>query len=118
VSTSEQILKSEFDAEDGSFLLIVRCELRWDIEAFRRLTSAMYDMATKLKGSEVIPTWIANGFWYCDTWVRDWTSHRNFPRPQTDYYDSSLQLLRDLACFLFFGESPYEDDTLEKSAKG
>jgi hypothetical protein len=118
VSTAEHILKAEFDAEAGSFLLLARCELRWDADAFRRLTGAMYDVATKIKGSESIPTWIAHGFWFCDTWVSDWTSHANFPRPQKDYYDRSLQLLHDLGYLLFFGESPYEDDTLEKNAKG
>jgi hypothetical protein len=78
----------------------------------------MYDVAAEIRGSESIPTWIAHGFWFCDTWVRDWTAHPNFPKPQRDYYDASLMLLSDLAYFLFVGESPYGDDTIERNAKG
>ena len=114
----EKELKSQFDADSKSFLLIVRCELRWDKEAFRRLTSSMYHVATKYQGAHNLPTWIANGFWYCDIWIREWTGHDNFPRPENEYYQESLELLRDLAYYLFMGESPYTDNTLEKQANG
>jgi hypothetical protein len=118
MSSPEDILKSEFEGADGSFLTIARCELRWDASAFRRLTGAMFDVASKIRDADSIDHWVAQGFWFCDTWVREWTSHLNFPRPEEGYYEASLQLLHDLACFLFICQSPYMDDTLERKAKG
>ncbi len=114
---SREILKREFDADKGSFLILVRIELKWDWKAFRRLTSAMYDVADEAKGQPSIETWIAQGFWFCDTWIRDHTSHPNFPRPPEEAYLDALRLLDDLASFLFMGQSPYDDDTLRKKAK-
>ena len=113
-----EILKREFDAEEGSFLIQARVRLKWDWDAFRRLTSAMYDVADEAKGQPSVETWIAQGFWFCDTWIRDHTSHPNFPRPPEEAYRDALALLDDLAYFLFMGQSPYNDDTLRKKAKG
>jgi len=113
---AEEQLKYELDAEDGRFLLSLRTELRWDKQAFRNLTSAMYHVALDYKGADSLPTWIAHGFWFCDTLVRDWTTHENFPRPEQEYYEKSLLLLSDLAHFLFVCESPYSDETLERLA--
>jgi hypothetical protein len=112
------ILRREFDAEEGSFLIQVRCRLEWDWDAFRRLTSAMYDVADEAKGQPSVETWIAQGFWYCDTFIRNWTSHPNFPRPPEGAYRDALELLSNLASFLFTGLNPYNDDTLRKKAKG
>src|SRR5689334_4982493 len=115
--TSRDILKSEFEAEKGSFILQAR-RYEWDWDAFRRLTSAMYDVAEEVKGQPTIETWIAEGFWFCDTWIRGHTSHSNFPRPPEDAYREALALLNHLASFLFTGQSPFKDDTLRKKAKG
>jgi tetratricopeptide (TPR) repeat protein len=112
------VLRREFDAEEGSFLIQIRCRLEWDWNAFRRLTSAMYDVADAVKGQPSIETWIAEGFWFCDTWIRDHTSHPNFPRPPDEAYQDALALLDQLASFLFTGLNPYKDDTLRKKAKG
>jgi hypothetical protein len=112
-----EILKREFSAEERSFLLQARSRYMWDWEAFRRLTSAMYDVAEEVKGRPSIETWIAEGFWYCDTFIRGHTSHPNFPRPPEKAYRDALALLDDLASFLFTGQSPYKDDTLRKKAK-
>ena len=113
-----ETLRRHFEAEEGSFLLKVRCELSWDWVEFRAMTAAMYDVAAEVAGKETIETWIANGFWFCDVWVKDWTSHPNFPRPDQKSYDEALRLLHELAWFLFFVESPYLDDTLMRRAKG
>jgi tetratricopeptide (TPR) repeat protein len=112
------ILRREFDAEEGSFLIQIRCRLEWDWDAFRRLTSAMYDVADEARGNSSIETWIAEGFWFCDTWIRGHTIHPSFPRPPEEAYRDALELLNNLASFLFTGQSPYEDDTLRKKAKG
>jgi hypothetical protein len=116
--SSREILRCEFDAEEGSFLMQARIRLKWDWDAFRRLTSAMYDVADEVKGQPSIETWIAQGFWFCDTWIRDHTGHHDFPRPPEEAYRDALALLDDLAYFLFMGESPCTDDTLRKRAKG
>jgi len=116
--SARDILRREFNAEKGSFLLQARCRLEWDWDAFRRLTSAMYDVAEEVKGQRSIETWIAEGFWFCDTWIRGHTSHPNFPRPPEDAYRDALELLSQLASFLFTGLNPYNDDTLRKKAKG
>lgn len=112
------ILRREFDAQKGSFLIQIRCKLEWDWDAFRRLTGAMYEVADAAKGQPSIETWIAQGFWYCDTFIRAWTSHPNFPRPPEEAYQDALLLLDNLASFLFTGQSPYMGDTLRKKAKG
>jgi hypothetical protein len=112
------IVRKHFDGEEGSFLLRARCELTWDWDAFRELTAAMYDVADQARGKDTIETWIAHGFWFCDTWIRGWTGHPDFPRPEKNRYENALELISDLAYFLFVGESPYEDNRLETLAKG
>jgi hypothetical protein len=116
--TPEQTLKQEFDAEDGSFMLRARIELVWDEIAFRRLTSAMYDVAVTVKDLDEIPRWIALGFWHADTWIRDWTSHPDFPRPESGHRERAYELIHTLAYLLFMGERPYQGDALQKLAKG
>jgi hypothetical protein len=116
--SSRDTFKSEFDAEEGSFLLQVRGGYVWDWDAFRRLTAAMYDVAEEANKQPSIKTWIAQGFWFCDTWIKTHTSHPKFPQPPEKAYRDALTLLNDLAWFLFMGQSPYTDDTLRKKAKG
>jgi len=116
--SARDILRREFYAEEGSFLIQARCRLEWDWDAFRRLTSAMYDVADEVKGQPSIETWIAEGFWFCETWITDWKRHPNSPRPPEDYRDA-IELIHNLASFLFTGLNPYNDnDTLRKKAKG
>jgi hypothetical protein len=101
------VLRSEFDAEEGSFLLKLRCELAWDREAFSRLVGAMEQCAAAYEGREKIERWIAHGFWYVEHFVPEWTSQENFPRPDDqEYYQKACRRLSDLAYWLFFGESP------------
>jgi hypothetical protein len=112
-----EILKREFDAEEGSFLIQARCHANWDWDAFRRLTSAMYDVADEVRGQPTIETWIAQGFWFCETWIQDWTRHPNSTRPPEAYRDAK-GLVHELSSFLFTGLNPYKDDTLRQKAKG
>ena len=116
--TSREILKLEFEAKEGSFLSLLRGQLRWDWPAFRRLTSVMYDVANEVRGSETLETWIAEGFWFCDTWIRDWTGQPNFSRPQQQEHLDAVELIHDLSYLLFTGDNPYEGDTLRTKAKG
>ena len=113
--TSRDILQREFNGEEGSFVFRARNELAWDWNAFRTLTSAMYDVADEARQKDIIETWIAQGFWFCDTWIRDFTSQPNFPRPDQQAYDDAIGLINDLAHFLFIGEAA---DNLKNEAKG
>ena len=118
MTTATGILRGHFDGDEGSFLIRARCELTWDWNAFRELTAAMYDVADYARGKDTVETWIAHGFWFCDTWIRDWTSHPSFQRPDKEAYADAIELIHDLAYFLFVGESPYEDDALKTKAMG
>ena len=55
---------------------------------------------------------MANGFWYVPSFVREWTTHPNFPRVHsTEYYQKAYERLDDLAYWFFYGESPYLNGT-------
>jgi hypothetical protein len=106
-----QILRDEFDAEEGSFLIQMRSELRWDKVAFTRLTEAMECCCQAIGEKEMVDRWVAGGFWYLSFTVRDWTTHDQFPQEHgADYYAQAYQRLDDLAFWFFVGESPYQDD--------
>jgi hypothetical protein len=111
MNSSEQIirvLRQEFDAEDGSFLIQLRCDLVWDKTAFSRLVDVMHSYVSQTCDEPRVERWIANGFWYLETFVRDWTQHPSFPRVYAaEYYESAYQRLHDLAYWLFDGKSPY-----------
>src|SRR5262249_57673260 len=105
----ERIVRREFNAEEGSFLLQLRCNYVWDKAAFSRLIIAMEKCAVAHEGRDVIARWIAEGFWYLETFVPDHSGHPAFPRPHGDeYYESAYERLHDLSYWLFVGESVYE----------
>lgn len=104
----EATLRSEFDAEDGSFLLQLRCDLEWDREAFARLVTAMEACAAAHAGRETIERWVAEGFWYVGWFVPEWSRHKNFPRPEVAYHQRACQRLWDLSWWLFTGNHPRE----------
>lgn len=98
----ETELRQEFDGEDGSFLITLRCGLKWDEEAYDRLVQLMKRCIADLEGMEEIPRWIANGFWFTDSFVMSWTSHPDFPREQDQaYYDDAWSEISCLAHALF-----------------
>jgi hypothetical protein len=120
-----RVLEHEFSADDGSFLIQMRCDLTWDKATFTRLTEAMlacckaYDARDErptLMGSAYdktqVPRWLADGFWYLSFYVKDWTTHPNWERttaPEQEYYDRAYVRLFDLATWFFTGHSPYTD---------
>lgn len=61
------ILRKEFDADEGTFLLKFRCFADWDKEVFSRLIQAMEQCAKQHEVRDVIETWIARGFWFSET---------------------------------------------------
>jgi hypothetical protein len=51
---------------------------------------------------------MADGFHYASWFVRDWTSHPNFPRPEPEqYYNDCIQRIGDLADWFFRGWHVY-----------
>src|SRR5262249_4631351 len=107
----EAILRREFAAEEGSFLLQLRCDLRWDKDAFSRLIQAMERCAAAREGRDQIERWVAEGFWYTERFTREWSAHPDFPRPHGDrYYEAANERLSDLSYWLFIGESPLESN--------
>jgi hypothetical protein len=104
-----ETLREEIEANEGSFLLRLRVELTWDPVAFNRLTAAMLELVQSREPEDPIPRWIAEGFWFVDWYVKEWSQHPNFPRPFGDrYYELSYERLHDLAHWLFMGSSPYQ----------
>ena len=124
------ILQHEFNANEGSFLLQLRCDLVWDRAAFTRLTGAMvecceaYDTTddpstTAIPGSpyydKTVPRWLAEGFWYTSTFVRGYTSHpawREKIARDPDYFDDAYERLDLLADWFFTGDCPFLDSDM------
>jgi hypothetical protein len=104
------VLRDEFDAEEGSFLIQMRSDLRWDKVAFTRLIVAMEQCCQAIDEQEKVDRWVAGGFWYVSFTIRDWTTHEQFPQDHgADYYEQAYQRLDDLAFWFFMGESPYQE---------
>lgn len=94
-------------SEDG-FLLKLRTDLSWDRAAFTRLDRAMRAVCEEYEGADQLDRDLAEGFHALATWVPEWTSHPNFPRPEPEsYYTACLERLSLLAYWFFTGGSPY-----------
>ncbi|NUW43636.1 hypothetical protein [Nonomuraea rhodomycinica] len=103
-----ELLRREFDAEDGSFLIQLRCDLHWDQQAFSRLEQAMRRVCAEQETNERLDRWLVEGFWYMADFVPSHTSHPNFPRPeQPQYYEAAIERLHDLQNWFVTGRSPY-----------
>ncbi|WP_017594924.1 hypothetical protein [Nocardiopsis potens] len=103
-----QVLRHEFEAREGSFLIRLRGDLVWGRAAFTRLERAMRAVCERCEGAELLERWLAEGFHEMGTWVRDWSTHPAFPRPTPESYHSAcLERLEDLADWFFRGEHAY-----------
>jgi hypothetical protein len=111
VDDVEVVLRHEFNAGEGSFLLGLRgVGLEWDRAAFTRLERAMRAVCGQVQGQDRLDRWMAEGFYYVPRFVRDWTTHPNFPRPQPQqYHEDCLQRLDDLADWFFHGYHMYQE---------
>jgi hypothetical protein len=103
------ILRDEFAANEGSFLMELRGELTWNKQSFSRMTTAMEECCKACNGRENLERWQAQAFWFIPLFVKQWTSHPNFPRPEPEqYYEKALNRLHDLAFWYFFGASSHD----------
>ena len=83
-------LRNEFEAGEGSFLIQIRPDLNWDKAAFTRLITVMQRCCQEHGESDTLERWMANGFWFVPSFVRDWTTHPNFPRVhEAEYYQKA-----------------------------
>jgi hypothetical protein len=105
------VLHQEFEAAEGSFLIGLRgAGLEWDRTAFARLERAMRAACERVQHDDRLDRWMAEGFYYVPRFVRDWTTHPNFPRPQPQqYHEDCLQRLDDLADWFFHGWHVYQE---------
>jgi hypothetical protein len=101
------ILQREFNAEEGSFLLQLRCGPGWNWAAFHELFLAMRECCKGLDGEAFVERWIAEGFWYL-SWFPRQTVHR-WPADKQNIYNGALANLDHLALWLFVGESRGDD---------
>lgn len=106
-----ETLRHEYEAQEGLFLLAVRVQLQWDKSAFTLLTAAMKQCCVESTGKDALERWLAELFWYLPAFVRDWTTHPDFPPIYAPaYYDHAYERLDSLAYWFFRGYSPYTDD--------
>jgi hypothetical protein len=102
-------LRREFAAEEGTFLLHLRGDrIEWDRAAFSRLEKTMRWACERFRDHVQLDRWMADGFYEVSRFVRDWTSHPNFPLPEpTQYYNECIQRLDDLTDWFFRGYHGY-----------
>ena len=107
----QDVLRREFGAERGSFLIRLRSEFIWDGEAFTRLTAAMAECCRASEGQDVLDRWEASGFWHLSWFVKQWTTHPSFPKEHTkEYYEKAYRELEELALWYFMGMKPSEGE--------
>ncbi len=98
-------LKREFHAQEGSFLLELRCDLRWNSLSFERLIKAMEACCKACAKAPQLERWMAEGFYYLPGFIKDWSAHEAFPKEQSrDYFNRAYEILDELAHWYFHGE--------------
>jgi hypothetical protein len=103
------VLREEFSAKEGSFLLFLRGEMIWNREAFTRLTQAMLAYCKGMENEDFVPRWVAEGFWYMSFYVRGFTLHPRWKKiilQDEEYYERAYKRLDDLASWFFEGRCP------------
>jgi hypothetical protein len=103
-----ELLRREFAAEEGSFLLQLRCDLHWDRGAFSRLEQAMRRVCAQQEPQDQLSRWLVEGYWRLSDFVPEHIYHRDFPRREpAEYYQSAIKRLTDLQNWFVTGRSPY-----------
>ncbi|WP_370355246.1 hypothetical protein [Catenulispora sp. EB89] len=103
--SSIDALRSEYDADPGTFLYPGRIERTWDRDAYNRLQRTMREVCEELEGQDRIDRWIADAFWYAEGFVRE---EESFPDPEPqEYFEDAKRRTFDLCSWLFSGQSPY-----------
>ena len=87
-------LEDHLNAKEGSFILDLRCNLKWKNESFKELLYLILEEAQKTRKDNTVSKQTVSGIWFVNDFVRNWTEHENFPKknPQ-EYYDKAYKLL-------------------------
>lgn len=100
------VLRREFAAEEGTFLLTLRRDMQWDQAAFTRLEKAMRQACVTYAHEQTLERWMADGFYFVATWVPRITSTSRFQRPaSTEYYRAAIERIQALGYWFFTGQS-------------
>lgn len=105
------LLRREFEAGQGTFLPGLRGEgPEWDKAAFSRFEKAMRWACEHFQDDDQLDRWMAGGFYHTSWFVREQTSHPNFPRPEPEqYYNDCIQRIGDFADWFFRGRHGYTE---------
>ena len=98
------ILKHEFAAGEGSFMLQLLCG-HWDKEAHLRLFIAMRECCKAHDGETHIERWITEGFWWFDSYVSN-----QYADSKDEYLSNAAVNFSHLAYWLFTGTRRAEDE--------
>jgi len=103
-----ELLRNEFNAGDGSFLIQLRVDLHWDRHAFSGLEQAMRRVCVQQEPREQLDRWLVDGYWYLSDFVPGHISHPDFPRDEpAEYYQAAVRRLWDLQNWFVTGRPPY-----------
>lgn len=106
-----ELLRREFSAAEGSFLLQLRTEFYWDRTAFSRLEKAMRWVCAAYESRSQLDRWLVEGYWYFSDFVPGMTSHPDFPKPEpAEYYQAAVKRLWDLQKWYVNGRPGYLAD--------
>lgn len=103
----------EFRGEENSFLITIRCDLKWSHTKFVKLINTMRDYCKQKQSNDPLDKEIAQGFWFVSWFIKDWTSHPDFRKANKfseDYFNQSYELIYDLSYWYFMEESIYSEE--------
>jgi hypothetical protein len=107
----EEVLKTELTAADGSFLLTLRSEYRWDRARFSVLARALWACCRATCDEDQLPRWLAGGVWELCSGAPGIISHPDFHREHPEeYFERARELLMALGTEFFSGEPMWEGE--------
>src|SRR3989442_13151200 len=99
-------LYRELLSQPGTFLASIRM-LRWDRDAFQRLTGLMHSACRLYSHRELLDRWLVEGFDFMADFVPEWAIHMKFLRPgEISYYESPDRELSPLKKWRVIGDDP------------
>ncbi|CAH1232630.1 hypothetical protein PAECIP111891_07066 [Paenibacillus allorhizoplanae] len=95
--TLEEKLYNELTAQNNSFLIGIRVNIKWEHQKFINLIELMRDYILKTENNSIIERKFLKGYLYLSRFIPQWTSHDNFRRNNNafsnDYYETAYKLI-------------------------